>query len=191
MAGKQLQKTISAPSLSGAVPLTLEYLILFGTGIIAILLHERLRTPLNLPGHHGLEFMALIMAGRAASRLPWASTVSSMGIGLMLLFPIFGFKDPLMGINYMFPGILADLFFARTRHFNRQLLFLALAAGLAYASVPLSRLIVHLITGYPYGAFVKHGYFIPLAGFFLFGMAGGLTGAGVTQSLLQKLYRKK
>lgn len=190
MDGKQLQKSISAPSLSGTVPVVLEYLILFGLGIIAILLHARLRTPMNLPGHHGLEFMALMMAGRAASRLPWASSISSLGIGLILLFPAFGFKDPFMGINYMFPGILIDVLYAFIRQSKWQLLALALISGLAYAMIPMSRLLIHLISGYPYGAFAKHGYIMPFAGFFVFGLAGGLAGAGITTSLLKKLNRK-
>jgi hypothetical protein len=168
----------------------LEYLILFGIGALAILLHARLRTPLNIPGHHGLEFMALLMAGRAASRIPWASSVSSMGIGLLLLFPVFGFKDPFMGINYMFPGIFIDLVYPYIRQFKYQILLLVLFSGTAYALIPLSRLTIHLISGYPYGAFVKHGYFMPFAGFFVFGLAGGFAGWGITHSLLKKLSRK-
>lgn len=189
MTGKQLQKTIFAPSLSGSVPVAVEYLILFGIGVIAMLLHQRLRTPLNIPGHHGLEFMALLMAGRAASRIPWAASVSSLGIGLILLFPAFGFKDPYMGINYMFPGILVDILYSVTRQHRWQLLFLALSAGFAYATIPLSRLFIHMLTGYPYGAFAKHGYLATFASFFLFGLAGGFTGAGITKSLLNKLSR--
>lgn len=190
MDGKQLQKTISAPSLSGTVPVAIEYLILFGIGVISIVLHARLRTPLNIPGHHGLEFMALLMAGRAASKIPWASSISSMGIGLILLFPVFGFKDPFMGINYMFPGLIIDLLYSLTRQYKWNILVLALISGVAYAVIPISRLILHLITGYPYGTFIKYGYLIPIAGFFVFGLAGGFAGSGITTSVLKKLTRK-
>ena len=190
MDGKQLQRNISVPSLSGSIPLALEYLLLFGIGAIAILLHARLRTPLNMPGHHGLEFMALMMAGRVASRIPWASTVSSLGIGFVLLFPVFGFKDPFMSINYMFPGILVDVIYSFTQDLRRQMLILALVSGLAYMMIPLSRLFIQLASGYPYASFAKHGYFIPLAGFFVFGMAGGFAGSGITRSLLKRIDKK-
>jgi len=170
--------------------LVIEYLILFGIGIIAILLHARLRTPLNLPGHHGLEFMALLMAGRSASRIPWASTVSSMGIGLVLLFPAFGFNDPFMGINYMFPGIVIDVLYDMTSKPNRYLLRMSLVAGIAYAMIPLSRLMIHFLSGYPYGTFVKHGYIYSFAGFLFFGMAGGFVGSGITTSIIRKLKKK-
>jgi len=190
MNGKQLQKNISAPSLSGAVPIAIEYLILFGIGIIAILLHARLRTPLNLPGHHGLEFMALLMAGRVASKIKWASSISSVGIGLMLLFPVFGFSDPFMGIVYMFPGIVIDVFYNLTWKSRVHLLTLTLISGLAYYAIPLSRLAINVFTGYPYPSFIKHGYLIPLLYYFLFGAAGGFVGTGITKSILNKFGKK-
>jgi len=190
MNGKQLQKSISEQSLKGSVPLILEYLVLFGIGIIAILLHARLRTPLNIPGHHGLEFMALLMAGRVASQIRWASSISSLGIGLILLFPAFGFKDPFMGINYMFPGLMIDLIYNFTRNYSRQLLILALISGIAYMAIPLSRLCIHLVTGYTYTSFLKNGYAIPVIGFFVFGMAGGFTGAGMTRIVIGKIKKK-
>jgi len=170
--------------------LIIEYLVLFGIGVIAILLHARLRTPLNIPGHHGLEFMALMMAGRVASRIKWASSISSLGIGLILLFPVFGFKDPFMGINYMFPGLFIDLFYNLTKNYSRQLLILALISGIAYLTIPLSRLCIHFITGYPYTSFLKHGYAIPVFGYLVFGMAGGFTGAGITRIVMGKIRKK-
>ncbi|MCF8369150.1 MAG: hypothetical protein K9G76_08920 [Bacteroidales bacterium] len=189
MDGKQLQKSISAKSHSGVLGLAAEYLLLFGIGIIAILLHARLRTPLNIPGHHGLEFMALLMAGRSVSKIKWASSVSSLGIGFILLFPVFGFNDPFMGINYMFPGFLIDILYQLTRNYKRKLLILALISGFAYLSIPLSRLLIHLSTGYPYSSFLKHGYIAPILGFFVFGLAGGFVGTGVCLSIKKRLSR--
>jgi hypothetical protein len=172
------------------VPVALEYLILFGIGIIAMVLHARLRTPLNLPGHHGLEFMALLMAGRIASKIRWAGSISALGIGFILLFPVFGFNDPFMGINYMFPGFMIDILFGFSRRSKYHLLVTAIIAGTAYATIPISRLLIHFLTGFPYGSFAKHGYIIPMAGFFVFGMAGGIVGSGVTLSILKKITRK-
>lgn len=190
MNGKQVQKSISAPSLSGTVPLVIEYLILFGISVIAIMLHARLRSPINIPGHHGLEFMALLMAGRVASNIKWASSVSSLGIGLVLLFPAFGFSDPFMGINFMFPGIIIDLLYNIRRKHNWHLFELALIAGVAYMAIPLSRLIIHLLTAYPYSSFIKHGYLIPMIFHFLSGLVGGFAGAGVTSMMMKKFLKK-
>lgn len=190
MDGKQVQKSISAPSLSGTVPLVIEYLILFGIGVIAIMLHARLRTPLNIPGHHGLEFMALLMAGRLASNIKMASSISSLGIGFMFLFPVFGFSDPFMGISYMFPGFIIDVLYNMRRQHKWHLFELALIAGVAYMAIPISRLIIHLLTGYPYSSFIKHGYLIPMIFHFLSGLVGGFVGAGVTSVIMKKFLKK-
>jgi hypothetical protein len=144
-----------------------------------------------MPGHHGLEFMALIMAGRVASRIPWASSVSSLGIGLILLFPAFGFKDPFMSLNYMLPGFMIDICYTFIRRFRWYLPALALLSGVAYAMIPVSRLMIHLVSGYPYSAFMKHGIPFTVGGFFIFGMAGGFLGSGITYSILQKLRKKQ
>lgn len=190
MDGKHVQRSISVGSLSFSVPRTLEYFLLFGIGIVAFLLHSRLRTPLNMPGHHGLEFMAILMAGRVASRIPWASSISSLGIGLILLTPIVGIKDPLMGFTYMLPGFFLDAFFLMAKDQARRLVFIALIAGLAYAVIPLSRISFHFLTGYPYLSILKHGPIVPVLGYFIFGLAGGLTGGGISRSVIRKISQK-
>ncbi len=190
MDGKQLTKTLYGQSIKSRWLSIAEYLVLFGVGIIAILLHSRLKSPIGIPGHHGLEFMALMMAGRTASKIPWASSISSLGIGLVLLFPVFGFKDPFMGMSYMLPGFMIDVFFNLSRQLKWQMLILAFASGLAYFTIPLSRVLIHAVSGYPYSSFIKYGYVIPLVSFFLFGMAGGIVGTGVTQSIV-KYFRKR
>lgn len=190
MNGKQYPKSIFVRSTRTSIPVILEYFILFGIGIIAFLLHSRLRTPLNMPGHHGLEFMAILMAGRVASRIPWASSISSLGIGMMLFIPVYGIHDPFMGLYYMLPGFFIDVFYNMTKNTSRQMLMLAMISGLAYAMIPLSRLALFLLTGYPYQAAIKHGMVIPIIGFFVFGLAGGFTGGGITRSIIFKLRKK-
>jgi hypothetical protein len=158
----------------------LEVLFLAGIGIIAILLHARFRRPLNIPGHHGLEFMGLMLIGRLSSNLRFASTISSLGIGMLLLFPVFGFKDPMMGFNYMLPGLMLDVFYQVGGNMRQKAIFLAVIAGLAYVTVPFSRLMISISTGYIYGAFIKHGYVLPFLSWFGFGLAGGLLGTGIS-----------
>jgi len=191
MSGKQQQKSISVLSHSSVFVNVAEYTILFGLGILAILLHARLRTPLNIPGHHGLEFMAILMAGRVMSNIKWASSISSLGIGFILLFPLFGFKDPFMGFNYMLPGIFIDIFYNLTRQLKGQMLILTLIAGFAYFTIPLSRLFIHAITGYLYSSFLKFGYFVPVINYFFFGLAGGIFGAGVSLAIKYKIKKSK
>jgi hypothetical protein len=186
MDGKLHQKSTYGLSRKLILSYILEALLLTGLGMLAITLHARWRYPLNIPGHHGLEFMALLMLGRSLSRFQFAAGFSSLGIGILLLFPIFGFNDPLMGFYYTLPGFVLDLLYTGNRNMIRKWFVILLISGIAYFMIPISRLIVMLLTGYPYASFLKHGYAVPLISFFLFGTVGGAIGAG-TSSIIKKI----
>jgi hypothetical protein len=164
-------------------------MFLLGIGAVAILLHARLRTPLNIPGHHGIEFMGLLLLGRMSSNLRFASTISSLGIGLLLMFPVFGFGDPMMGFNYMLPGLFLDVFYHLGGQRSKKVWFLAIVAGISYITIPFSRLLISSSTGYLYGAFLKHGFVAPFIGYLLFGLSGGLLGTGASK-IFNKLTSK-
>lgn len=53
-------------------PLTLPRLaFLVALGVLTIVLHETFHYPLKLPGHHGLEGMALLALGRLSCTNRW------------------------------------------------------------------------------------------------------------------------
>lgn len=181
MNGNLHQKTTLSLSRETLLPFILEGLALMGLGMLAITLHARLRLPMNIPGHHGLEFMAILMAGRLLSRIRWAGSIASFGIGLLLLFPLFGFKDPFMGFNYLLPGLVLDLVYNYSGRMKYPHLAVVLGCGLAYALIPLSRVAIQAFTGYPYPTFIKHGYAIPIIFHGLFGLAGGAFSLGIIE----------
>jgi len=45
-----------------------EALLLPGDGVTAVILHRALDLSLGLPGHHGIEWIALLIMGRLSSR---------------------------------------------------------------------------------------------------------------------------
>ena len=171
------------------VETVLEAILLFLAGVLAITLHARLRIPMNIPGHHGVEFMAIILAARLASKMKWASSISAMGIGIFILFPVLGFNDPMMGFNYMLPCFFMDFAWQNTRNKKYANLMLALAAGFAYMLIPISRLVTTFTTGFPYSSFIKHGYVTPVVTFLIFGFLGGLLGSGIYK-LVKRLLHK-
>lgn len=180
MTGNVHQKSLSKAHLTNrTLAKVLEVILLLLAGALAIVLHVRLRTPLNIPGHHGMEFMAIILAARLSSNMKWASSISALGIGVFILFPVLGFKDPMMGFNYMLPCFFMDIAYNTIQNKKYRNLFLVIAAGLAYMFIPLSRIITTISTGYPYSTFLKHGFVTPLATFFLFGLMGGILGTGI------------
>ncbi len=180
MSGNVQQKSLSKEFLTNrTLANVLEVILLLLAGVMAIVLHARLRTPINIPGHHGIEFMAIIIAARLSSKMKWASSISALGIGIFILFPVLGFKDPMMGFNYMLPLFLVDIAYNFIKSDKHKNLVIALAAGLGYMLIPLSRIVLMLSTGYPYQTFLKHGFVTPVFTFFFFGLLGGLLGTGI------------
>ena len=190
ISGRLPAKTTSGLIHSKTFRLPLEVMFLTGLGMLAILLHARFKSPLSIPGHHGIEFMALLLMGRLSSNLKFASTTTSFGVGLLLLFPVLGFRDPLMGFNFMLPGLLLDFCYNLGWNFVKKAWFLALIAGLAYMMIPLSRMIISISTGYQYETFLKYGLFVPVLTHFAFGLAGGLLGTGIYK-ILNKFFSKR
>ncbi|MCF8298031.1 MAG: hypothetical protein K9J13_10840 [Saprospiraceae bacterium] len=190
MNGNVQQKSLSRSYLTKlSIASFLEIILLLGAGVLAIVLHARLRTPLNIPGHHGIEFMAIILAARLSSKIKWASSISALGIGIFLLFPVLGFKDPMMGFNYMLPCFMVDLAYNFMQNKKYRNLILALATGLGYMLIPVSRLIATISIGIPYSSFFKHGFITPMLTFLIFGILGGILGTGI-YFIGKKLFKK-
>ena len=79
--GVSLQKTGSKNFLNNAASSLArwELLLLVSSGALAVVLHQILRMPLGLPGRHGIEWMALLVIGRAATHRRGAGTLASAG----------------------------------------------------------------------------------------------------------------
>lgn len=154
-------------------------------GAIGVLLHARFRFPLHMPGHWGLVFMTLLVSGRLFSQRKYASSLSSIGASLMLLMPL-GFRDPLMPVMYMIPGLLLDVFYFVFRSKNQHYLFVGLLSGIAYMTIPLIRMAISLVTGMFFGSFAA-GFFYPILMHFVFGAIGGLIALGAFTLIKNKI----
>ncbi|MFZ4741479.1 MAG: hypothetical protein ACOYLE_09990 [Bacteroidales bacterium] len=174
-------KTIAIQKRTFALTIA-EFMLLFLLGATAIVLHSKLRIPLHLPGRHGIEFMLLLLIGRNISSFRFASSFSSFGVASMLVIPMLGFKDPFMLVIFILPGITIDLFYNTFPKINKNIWLLALAAGFAYALIPISRLIISLSTGFMYESFLG-GFLYPLATHFVFGFIGGLGGTALVKAI--------
>ncbi len=145
-------------------------------GFSALFLRERLKISLQLPGHHGFEFMLLFMAGKSLSRQRYAMTISSIGASASAFLPLFHFGSVFMPVTLLFPGLIGDLILNKTGKHNY--LFVAIAGGIAYASIPLSRQIIMVVTGIPFGSLLS-GLLYPFLMHFIFGALGSLAGASI------------
>lgn len=153
-----------------------EALLLFGGGVLAVVLHRAYDTSLGLPGHHGMEWMALMILGRASSRFRGAGTLTSVGASLASMVPFLQGGNPYGWLFYLLPGLVMDFAFRYLPGLTNKLWFLVLLGGLAHATKPVGQFIINLITGWPFGSF-RNGVLYPFATHLLFGMIGGLVGA--------------
>ena len=176
MDGVLSQKTVSRTFPTDWTLRWWEALLLFGGGALAVVLHRTFDMSLGLPGHHGMEWMALMILGRASSRFRGAGTLTSIGASLASTMPLLHSDNPYTWLFYMLPGPVMDLAFRYLPGLTNKVWFLVLLGGLAHATKPVGQLIINLITGWPFGSF-RNGFLYPFATHLLFGMIGGLVGA--------------
>jgi len=154
----------------------LEALLLIVNGVLAVVLHRAFDTSAGVPGHHGIEWMALMVLGRSFSRFRGAGTLTSAGASIASIMPGLQGDNPFTPMFYLLPGLVMDFAFYYFPKFADKLWFLALVGGLAHMTKPIGQLIVNLATGWPFGSF-RYGVVVPFSNHFLFGMLGGLLGA--------------
>jgi len=146
-------------------------ILIFLFGILAVVLHAKLRIPMKLPGHHGLIFMALLFGAKLLSNTKFAGSIFAAGSVSVLLFTSLGFKDPFMPVVIMFPGLITDFLPMLFKTSKLKFWLGVLIGAIAYMSIPLVRIVITTLTGYPYGAFAT-GFAYPIFTHFLFGAAG-------------------
>jgi len=152
-----------------------EALLLLGSGVLAVVLHRSFDTSLGLPGHHGMEWMALMILGRASSRFRGAGTLTGIGASLASTVPFLQGGNPFAWLFYLLPGLVMDFAFCYFPGVTNKVWFMVLVGGLAHVTKPIGQLTVNLITGWPFGSF-RYGVLYPFASHLLFGMIGGLVG---------------
>jgi hypothetical protein len=148
---------------------------LIGSGVLAVLLHRLFDLSLQLPGHHGIEWMALLILGRASSRFRGAGTLASIGASGASMLPFLHGENPFTSVFYLLPGLVMDLAFHYFPLIAASLWFQVMLGGLAHVTKPIGQLTINLATGWPFGSF-RYGILYPFAGHLLFGMIGGLLG---------------
>jgi hypothetical protein len=153
-----------------------ELLLLIGAGMLVIMSHKILRWPLDMPGHHGLEFMAIFVFLRLASTQTWAATIAS--VGAIISTGLFSDTSSSMGIGMLIlaiQGFSLDLLYNHLTLRGRLVFLLPLFAALVHAIKPISKFFAqdHLSI---YSDSLSSGLMIPFMSHCLFGFFGGLFG---------------
>ena len=176
MNGMLSQKTLSkAFPTEWALPWW-EELLLLGSGALAVAMHRNLDFMEGAPGHHGIEWMALLIIGRACSRFRGAGSLTSVGASFASLMPFWRGGDPFIPLLYLLPGPVMDLAFRYLPRYAEKIWFMMLLGGLANMTKPLMRLVINLLAGWPFGSF-RFGVAYPVVSHLFYGAFGGLLGA--------------
>ena len=152
--------------------------LLLGAGFMVVLLHAEFRLPLRLPGRHGLEWMAMLIMLRSASRYRWAASVSSWGAAAVSLLPLWGFGDPLIPLTYFIPGVLVDVIYNASGRWQGKLWFLACLGAIAHATKPLLQYVISSTSHWVFNSLI-YGLVYPTAMHLLFGFVGAFIGAAL------------
>lgn len=158
-------------------PLTIgRALFLIGLGATIVVLENAFRWPLQLPGHHGLEAMALLALGRLSCSSPWSATLvgASAAITAPLLGADHGVLTPLF---YLLPGLVVDGGWRLwPRLMTRVLVALPLLAAAAFATKPVLRVVGNQLFGMQFGS-LRAGPVYPVLTHLMFGFLGALAAA--------------
>ena len=152
---------------------------LFSLGVVAALLHEHLVKGLSLPGHHGLEWMALLLFGRMQSQDRWAGLMVASGAATTCM--LYSLSLPMTesvkpALVYLMNGICVDLMISRVP-VKWPLMFRGIMlGGLTFMLKPLALLPFAVLLDVVIGSFVKHGYIYPVMTHFMFGSIGATVG---------------
>lgn len=144
-----------------------------------------LRTPIQLPGHSGLFWMALLVVAAGVVPKRGAATLTGLTSGILAAFlglGDFGALDTL--ISYTMAGVGVDLGLMLMQATPENLLVATLAGILGHLGKYLVKWIFGLLSGAPLG-FVALGLVWSLASYILFGALGGLLG-GLTLKALRR-----
>ncbi len=142
-------------------------------GVAIVGLEQAFRWGLQLPGHHGLEAMALLVLGRLSCTSPVSATLA--GASAALAAPLAGADHGvLMPAFYVLPGVILDVGFRLwPRIATRPTLLLPLVAAVAWASKPVMRILANQFLGMHFGS-LRAGPIYPVVTHVLFGFLGGL-----------------
>jgi len=143
-----------------------------------------------MPGHHGLEWMALLLFGRMQSGSRWAGLQVALGAvathtwyaaagpSALSVTPIFA---------YLLNGLCVDLLFRYTPGGLPVFVKGIILGGIGFMTKPLFLDGTVLLLGLHYGSAAKYGYFLPIVSHFVFGSIGGICGVGLAAATRKRV----
>ena len=170
-----LSRARSRSAIEAVGPLTagrLAFLVFLG--ILSVVMHETVRLPLQLPGHHGLEAMALLVIARLSCTHPFSASITALSsaAAATAIGAGHGWVSPFL---IVLPGLVLDVGMLALKRLSLTAVLVALpfVAAVAHATKPLLRLGLWQGWGMHFGSF-RHGAAWPIYTHLAFGFIGAL-----------------
>jgi ABC-type thiamin/hydroxymethylpyrimidine transport system permease subunit len=144
-----------------------------------------LKTPLQLPGHTGLFWMAIIVVAAGVVRKPGAASLVGLTSGILAAFlglGDFGALETLL--SYTMVGVCTDLALLLLGNNLDSLVVCMLVGVMGHLGKFLVKWALGVVTGAPLG-FIALGLARSLVSYIIFGALGGLLG-GLTLKALRR-----
>lgn len=131
---------------------------------------------MRLPGHHGLEWLAILMAARLASQRPGAALAVALGAAATALASAGGGETGLRPLTYLVQGLVLDGLYLLLRGRVGGLWMAIPLGALVHALSPLIKTLL-ASGGSHWLQSLTQGLGFPLMTHALFGAVGAATGA--------------
>lgn len=155
---------------------TFQLILLALFSALVVVAKIALRTPLQLSGHSGIFWMAIVIVGARVVHKPGTASIIGITSGLLAGFlgmGDFGALNTLL--SYAMLGIIADLVLWLLGG-DPEILIVAILAGIfGHIAKFVVKWLFGLVTGAPLG-FIALGLLKAIIGYILFGAIGGLLG---------------
>jgi hypothetical protein len=163
---------------------TFQLILLALFAALVVVAKLALRTPLQLPGHTGIFWMAIVIVAAGVVKKPGAVSLVGLTSGLLAAFLGMGDFGALNTfLSYTAVGISTDLALLLMGD-PKNLAVASLAGAIGHTGKFLVKWVFGIISGAPVG-FVAFGLARSLIGYIIFGAIGGLLG-GLTLIALRK-----
>jgi ABC-type thiamin/hydroxymethylpyrimidine transport system permease subunit len=161
---------------------TFQLILLALFAALVVVAKIALRTPIQMPGHSGFFWMAIVIVAAGVVPKPGAASIVGVTSGILAGFLGMGDFGALNTfLSYTAVGVGTDMALLLLRD-PENLVTAALSASLGHMGKFLVKWVLSAITGAPAG-FVALGLARALVGYVVFGALGGLLGALTLKAL--------
>lgn len=164
-------KPLSSVTKFGSSSIWRTMLWLATLGLTGVIMNAVLRVPLHLPGHHGLEWMALLAIARVSVPHRGAAFGTGVSAAAFASLPFWGWHDPFTPLVFAVSALLFDALYGLIPQCRFQNFLLMLSGGLAFSITGF----ISYFTG-PHGMAIQSLWSMWAFSHFAFGLLGTLAG---------------